>query len=82
MPSTACRFRFSVVKEEWDESGDTPVRTLVEVRLYEVGPVTFPAYEATTAGVRSAEAYSAYRATHDDPPQRSPGAGQRGHTTP
>lgn len=45
-------FRFSVVKETFDESGDVPVRTVQEVKLYEVGPVVFPAYEATSVGVR------------------------------
>lgn len=46
-------FRFRVVKEEWDDSPDTPVRTIREVELFEVGPVVFPAYEATSVGVRS-----------------------------
>lgn len=55
-------FRFSVVREEVDESGDLPVRTLREVKLYEFGPVTFPAYAATTAGVRARAAYQAWRA--------------------
>lgn len=57
-------FRFSVVREEIDETDDVPVRTLQEVKLYEFGPVTFPAYEATTAGVRAREAYQAWRTTH------------------
>jgi HK97 family phage prohead protease len=57
-------FRFSVVREDVDDSADMPVRTLREVKLYEFGPVTFPAYEATTAGVRAREAYQAWRATH------------------
>ena len=46
-------FRFRVVREELDESGEIPLRTIQEVALYEVGPVVFPAYEATTVGVRS-----------------------------
>jgi HK97 family phage prohead protease len=33
-------------------------RTLLEVRLYEVGPVVFPAYAGTSVGVRSAEILS------------------------
>ena len=56
-------FRFSVVRDE-EEEGDgeqLPLRTLKEVRLYEFGPVTFPAYEATTAGVRARSAYQVYR---------------------
>ena len=46
-------FRFRVTREEWDETPDTPVRTIREVELFELGPVVFPAYEATTVGVRS-----------------------------
>ena len=57
-------FRFSVVREEIDDSDTIPVRTLREVKLYEFGPVTFPAYEATTAGVRGRDAYKAWRTAH------------------
>ena len=46
-------FRFRVTREEWDETGDIPVRTIREVDLFEIGPVVFPAYEATSVGVRS-----------------------------
>jgi HK97 family phage prohead protease len=46
-------FRFRVVREEWDESGDVPMRTIREVELFELGPVVFPAYESTSVGVRS-----------------------------
>jgi hypothetical protein len=60
-------FRFSVVREDWDETRDTPIRTLKEVRLFEFGPVTFPAYEATTAGVRAREAYQAWRTAKINP---------------
>lgn len=46
-------FRFRVVREEWDDTRDVPLRMIREVELYELGPVVFPAYEATTVGVRS-----------------------------
>lgn len=46
-------FRFSVVREEWDDSGDVPLRTITELKAPEMGPVVFPAYEATSVGVRS-----------------------------
>lgn len=46
-------FRFRVLREEWDETGDVPVRTIREVELFELGPVVFPAYDATSVGVRS-----------------------------
>jgi HK97 family phage prohead protease len=54
-------FRFQVIKDEWDdEPGQSdhnpdgvPERTIKEVRLYEFGPVTYPASPAATAGMRS-----------------------------
>jgi HK97 family phage prohead protease len=49
-------FRFSVVREAWDDPSDAkslPVRTIQEARLYELGPVVFPAYADTSVGVRS-----------------------------
>jgi HK97 family phage prohead protease len=49
-------FGFRVTKQEWDETGDMPVRTVLEVELYEVSACAFPAYDDTTLGVRSLEA--------------------------
>jgi HK97 family phage prohead protease len=47
-------FRFAVEQESWEKKeGEMDKRTIEEVRLFEFGPVTFPAYEAATAGVRS-----------------------------
>jgi HK97 family phage prohead protease len=46
-------FQFSTVSDEWRMDGDMEVRTLKKVKLYDVGPVVFPAYEAATSGVRS-----------------------------
>lgn len=50
-------FRMTVVRDKWDKldgaKGVLPERTIEEVRLYEFGPVTFPAYAATKAGVRA-----------------------------
>jgi HK97 family phage prohead protease len=53
-------FGFEVIKDEWEEqdirdewtNGPIPVRTLKEVRLWDVSPVTFPAYPATDGGLR------------------------------
>jgi HK97 family phage prohead protease len=54
-------FRFSVTREQIVErpspSGYNPLglpeRTVQELKLYELGPCTFPAYSGATAGVRS-----------------------------
>ena len=50
---TQSSFGFVPIKDEWDESGKVPTRTLVEVKLYDVSPVTFPAYPQTDVGLRS-----------------------------
>lgn len=46
-------FAFSVLDEEWDEDEDGQlIRTLRQVQLFEVSPVTFPAYPDTAVSVR------------------------------
>lgn len=48
-------FAFEVVKDQWEsDSDDTELRTLLEVKLYDVSIVTYPAYEDTDAGLRGA----------------------------
>lgn len=48
-------FGFEVVKDEWDYSDpDRIVRTLKEVKLYDVSPVTYPAYLDTEVDVKRA----------------------------
>ncbi len=60
-------FRFAVVKDEWETpKRGLPERTINELRLYEFGPVTFPAYDSTTVGVRSRDDYIAWRALTDE----------------
>ena len=44
---------FEPMKESRDESGDVPIVTRSEVKLLELGPVVFPAYDSTEVGVRS-----------------------------
>jgi hypothetical protein len=61
-------FQFTVEKEEWDESGDVPVRTILKVgELRDVSPVTFPWYPTTESGVRSRkEVLQEYREQKED----------------
>lgn len=59
-------FMFRVVKDEWNEDpgrsehnpDGLPERTIREVRLFEFGPVTWPANPAATAGMRAADVAS------------------------
>lgn len=47
-------FGFETIRDRWNQDEDgSVVRRLLEVRLYDVGPVTFPAYPQTSAQVRS-----------------------------
>jgi HK97 family phage major capsid protein/HK97 family phage prohead protease len=54
-------FRFRVMREEFQEKPGVsdhnpeglPERTIKELQVMEFGPVTFPAYQGATAGVRS-----------------------------
>lgn len=50
-------FQFFVRSEEIerDKERGVIVRTITDVELLDVGPVTFPAYQATSSGLRSAE---------------------------
>lgn len=48
-------FGFRVTHDEWDETGDTPLRTIRAVELYEVSAVAFPAYADTEIALRTLE---------------------------
>lgn len=47
-------FAFYPEVEEWDETGEIPVRTIVQAGLADVSIVTNPAYDGTDIGLRSA----------------------------
>lgn len=57
---TGSSFSFSVVADRWakDDTG-RQVRELMDVHLYDVGPVTFPAYLEASAAYRSLEQHEA-----------------------
>lgn len=52
-------FAFQVLEEEWirGEKKEPDIRTIKKVKLYDVSPVTFPAYEGTDIAVRSHDAW-------------------------
>jgi HK97 family phage prohead protease len=85
-------FAFRAVKDRWIEDNDKQdravIRELHEVRLFDVSPVTYPAYEDTTISVRdliasrakqgrtlSDEEKHALRGLLDDAPAEPPPAG-------
>jgi uncharacterized protein len=45
----------ALMRSDRNDPNSIPKRTLREVKLYEVGPVVFPAYAETSVGVRSRE---------------------------
>lgn len=54
-------FAFRATREEWDETGDLPRRTVLEVELFDVSIVTTPAFDGTSIAMRSLEASRAPR---------------------
>jgi hypothetical protein len=49
-------FTFSAVREQWtspEKEGENPTRELLEIKLYEIGPVTYPAYPKSGAQARA-----------------------------
>lgn len=55
---TGQSFGFTVLKDEWSGlDTDHPKRTITEIgELFDVGPVTYPAYQDTTVALRSLDA--------------------------
>ena len=56
---TGCSFSFTTKTDAWKNNEDGTVeRTIVKVdRLYDVGPVTYPAYPDTTVAARSLDKF-------------------------
>jgi HK97 family phage prohead protease len=49
-------FAFWPDVQEWDDSGEVPLRTIKKASLHDVSIVTTPAYDGTEIGLRSLEA--------------------------
>lgn len=52
-------FGFTTREDKWEKKNEENIRTLLDVDLMEVSPVTFPAYRDSSAAVRSMEAWEA-----------------------
>ncbi len=59
-------FAFRTIGEEWEkgENGNPDSRSLVEAKLYDVSPVTYPAYPQTSIAVRS---FQNWKESHKEP---------------
>jgi HK97 family phage prohead protease len=63
---------FRALEDEWDEDEDGQlIRTVTKIKLYEVSPVTFPAFTETEVSTRSVELYG-------DRPERPAGVESNG----
>jgi uncharacterized protein len=50
-------FGFRTLSDEWNLIDGESIRTLLDVELFDVSPVTYPAYPDTEVGLRSLEEY-------------------------
>jgi len=57
-------FGFRVTHDEWDETGEKPLRTIRAVELFEVSVVAFPAYDQTEIAMRSLENHRKQKRNH------------------
>jgi len=71
---TQSSFMFETMGEAWDyppkSSGELPLRRVQDVKLYDVAPVTFPAYADTSVSARAMEQAGAVQPP--EPPQADP----------
>lgn len=58
-------FGFTVEKEDWTVENGEDIRTLRQVKLFDVSPVTFPAYLQTDVGVRAMDSYKQHKADQE-----------------
>ena len=51
--------------QRFEKAKDYDVRNILDVDLFDVGPVTYPAYEGTTTGLRSGDCEDDFEAVND-----------------
>lgn len=64
---SGCSFGFIAVAEAWHNVDGEIRRELIRAHLFDVGPVTFPAYPDTDVAMRSLDAYRC-KCRHETPP--------------
>lgn len=74
-----CSFTCDIDIDEWDWSGETPIRTVKSVSaLYDVGPVTFPAFASTSVSASASYALESARREQAEHLERIEAAARRG----
>lgn len=58
-------FGFAVTRQEWDETGEIPLRTIRDLDLVEVSIVSMPAYGGTSIALRSLDAARGHEKTRN-----------------
>ncbi len=58
-------FAFIVTDDEWRTEEEVEIREISGVRLFDVGPVVWPAYKASTTGLRGLVDCTEARSSHD-----------------
>ena len=53
---------FVVEEDDWSTENGVDTRELRKVKLFDVSPVTYPAYTSTDVGVRAMQSYDGYKA--------------------
>lgn len=59
-------FAFKTIEDAWNTEDGGEIRTLKDVELFDVSPVTFPAYPDTTVAARSMEAVANERKAREE----------------
>jgi len=65
-------FSFQTLEDRWERLQAGEMRTLISVRLFDVGPVVFPAYPQTDVALRSLEAWRSEEQRRASPPALDP----------
>ncbi len=71
---TQMSFGFTVILDRWNYEDNIDVRELLKVKLFDVSPVTFPAYTQTECGIRS---FGDIMKSHQEEVQKSKQANKR-----
>lgn len=58
-------FSFETIDDKWETKREIPHRTLLKARVYDVGPVAFPAYPDTSLAIRSLDRWNTTHIAED-----------------